>query len=431
MLPERASVADAVPVVWTRPTLIAFRFAFSIALLSVFQLIGFVPVFLQPAPVKAAVTTVLEPVGIAQSTTVLAVGSAVIRMLTGAHGTSRELAGRYSYALLYFVTVMTLAVVLTLAWTALDRRRTNYRALNRWLRVYARYALALGTMAYALVKVIPTQFGFITPGELLKPVGQLTRFWVLWDFMAVSTGYTIFAGLVELTGCVLLFFRRTTVLGALMLTAALTNVFAMDLGYHVFGPAMIAGVLLALAAIILAPYSAALVEVLVLGRARALPAEPSTPLSRARFGPAVTVLLLALVIAAHVPDGMDQRGTYFGRGRGVFGLFEVDRFERAGAVVTPLASDASTWKRVGTDGRYDSGSVTVQFANGDVRQYLLVEDVAGRRWTLRSRGKDAAQFQYTSSADGALTLDGRIAGEPVHMHLRRIDMSTLPLLQTR
>jgi hypothetical protein len=431
MLPERASVAHAVPVVWTRTTLVAFRFGFSIAVLSVFRLLGFAPLYLQPESVKTAVGTALDPLSFAQARTVLNVGSAVIRMVTGAHGTPQELAGRSSYALLYLVSMSTLAIALTLVWTALDRHRTEYRTLNRWLRVSARYALAIGTMTYALVKVIPTQFGFLTPGELLKPVGQLTRFWVLWDFMAVSTGYTIFAGLVELTGCVLLFFRRTTALGALLLAAALTNVLAMDLAYRVLGAAMVAGVLLALAVVVLAPYAAALVEIFVLGRARALPAEPWTPLSRAWFGPAVTVLLLALLIGAHVPDAMAQRRTYFGRGHGVFGLFEVDRFERAGAAVVPSASDASTWKRVGTDGRYDSGAVTVQFANGDVRQYVLVEDVASRRWTLRARGKDAAQLQYTPSADGALTLDGSIAGEPVHMHLRRIDMSTLPLLQSR
>lgn len=136
---------------------------------------------------------------------------------------------------------MSLAAAITFVWSVADRRRTQYTTLNCWLRVYARYAVALVMMVYAIVKLVPTQFGYLTPGELLKPVGQLNRFWVLWNFMVVSTGYTIFAGLAEFLGSVLLFFRRTTLLGALLLFATITNVFAIDIGYRVYGPAQIAG----------------------------------------------------------------------------------------------------------------------------------------------------------------------------------------------
>lgn len=82
-----------------------------------------------------------------------------------------------------------------------------------------------------------------------------------------------------------------------------------------------------------------------------------------------------------------------------------------------------------TDGRYDSGAITVQFANSDVRQFQLVEDIGARQWTLRSGGKDMATLKYTREPDGTLSLEGRLAGLPAQIHLHPIDVNTLPLLR--
>lgn len=167
----------------------------------------------------------------------------MLRVVTGSTGTIEQITQRYRYAFCYLIAVLIVALAATIVWSLADRRRTEYATLNRWLRLYARHTLALVVMVYAMAKVVPTQFGFLTPGELLRPVGQLNRFWVLWDFMAVSTGYSVFAGLAELLGCVLLFFRRISLFGALILAAVLMNVFAMDIFYTVYGAAMVAGLL--------------------------------------------------------------------------------------------------------------------------------------------------------------------------------------------
>ena len=431
MLVEQAAETAALRTPWSRVTRVSFRFGFSLAVLSFFHLLGFISDYLYFADLRKTVDRWLEPVGNVEFRVTRYIGASTLRLVTGSTGTTEQIAQRYRYPLCYLLAVLIAATGITLVWSAVDRRRARYPGLNRWLRGYARYTLALVMMVYAMVKVVPTQFGFLAPGELLKPVGQLNRFWVLWDFMVVSTGYTMFAGLAELLGCVLLFFRRTTLVGALLLAATLTNVFVMDIAYNVLGAAMVAGILLALATIVVAPYGLPLSHVLLLGRTASLPAEPGTALSRWRYAPLAKALLLVVLISVRVSDGFAQRRTYFGRGHGVYGMFDVDRFVRGGAVVTPLANDAKTWKRVATDGRYDSSGVSVQFANGDVRQYRLAEDAATRQWTLRDAGKEAATLQYTVAADGSVSLEGRIGGDPVQLHLRQMDMNTLPLLRPR
>jgi hypothetical protein len=422
---------NAKPAPWSAGTRIAFRFGFSLAVLSGVHFTGLLVDYLHFDRLRSSVAPWVEAIGNAESAAVRYIAVTVLRLGGGAPGTVAQVAQRHRYALLYLIAVVVTALALTLLWSIADRRPTDYAALNRSLRLYARYSLALVLMLYALVKVVPTQFGFLTPGELLKPVGQLNSFWMLWDFMVVSSGYTVFAGLVELLGCALLFYRRTTLVGALLATAVLVNVFAMDLFYGVFGAAMVAGLLLAMAAIVIAPYGAALIDIFFCGRARALPAEPPITTAYSSYAALAKAVLLALLVAGQVSDGLTLRSTYFGRHHRVYGMFQVDRFVRGGVLITPTADDGLTWKRVGTDGRYDSGAVTVQFASADVRQYRLVDDTARQTWTLRDAGADVAKLHYGFDVDGSLTLEGHIGNDPVQMHLRRIDVATLPLLRGR
>jgi hypothetical protein len=173
-------------------------------------------------------------------------GTSVIKLVTGEVGTSLQILQRHGILVCYLLGAVTIALAGGVLWTGIDRRRRAYSRLNRWLRLYARCALALTMLVYGMIKVIPTQFGYLTPADLLKPLGEQSRFWVLWNFMVVSTGYTVFTGLAESLGSALLLFRRTIVVGAILVGAALTNVLALDIAYGVSGPAVLATVLLGL-----------------------------------------------------------------------------------------------------------------------------------------------------------------------------------------
>src|SRR5262245_23311944 len=56
---------------------------------------------------------------------------------------------------------------------------------------------------------------------------------LLWTFMGSSGPYVIFSGAGETTGSLLILFRRTTTLGALVLGAVLTNIAALNFCYDV------------------------------------------------------------------------------------------------------------------------------------------------------------------------------------------------------
>src|SRR5580693_6185456 len=51
------------------------------------------------------------------------------------------------------------AALVTVVWSILDRRRANYVALHKWLRLFIRFALGSEMILYGMVKAVPLAFG--------------------------------------------------------------------------------------------------------------------------------------------------------------------------------------------------------------------------------------------------------------------------------
>jgi uncharacterized membrane protein YphA (DoxX/SURF4 family) len=139
----------------------------------------------------------------------------------------------YSYvqALLIFVIAMTGALI----WTALDRRKTDYRLTHDLLRSLLRYMLAFIMLSYGLAKIGWFTNQFPTPNalRLASTYGESSPMGLLWTFMGASRPYTIFAGLGEVIGGLLLLMRRTATVGALIVFGVMTNVMMMNFCYDV------------------------------------------------------------------------------------------------------------------------------------------------------------------------------------------------------
>jgi uncharacterized membrane protein YphA (DoxX/SURF4 family) len=129
--------------------------------------------------------------------------------------------------------MIAISAAATVIWSLLDRGRSNYRALYAASRVWIRYALALCMLTYGVVKVVMVQFEPPGTGRLMQPLGELSPMALLWVFMGFSPRYTSFTGLTEVASGILLLFRRTTTLGALVVVAIMTNVLMLNLSYDV------------------------------------------------------------------------------------------------------------------------------------------------------------------------------------------------------
>ena len=188
------------------------------------------------------------------------------------------------------ITFAAIAALATLIWSVLDRRRPNYVRLHQYLHAYLRLMLGVAMLDYGIRKVIPAQFPPLALDRLVQTYGSSSPMGMLWTFMGASTAYIIFAGTMEVLGGLLLLFRRTALLGALVTIGVVTNIVALNFSYDV--PVKLYSLhLLATAVFLAAPDLRKLLDIFVL--------RPTEPLFHTR---ALRVAVVALSMLTIVPS---------------------------------------------------------------------------------------------------------------------------------
>src|SRR4029453_16000102 len=109
--------------------------------------------------------------------------------------------------------LLVVAAVLTTIWTVVGGRPHD-AALEKWTRLFVRFALAAQMFYYGMAKVIPTQFPAPSLVTLVEPIGNLSRTDMLWTAIGSSVGYQMFTGWAEVVAGCLLILPQTARLGA-------------------------------------------------------------------------------------------------------------------------------------------------------------------------------------------------------------------------
>ncbi|MBV4355922.1 MFS transporter [Pinibacter aurantiacus] len=139
-----------------------------------------------------------------------------------------------------WINTLLFSIAAALVWTftakALKKERQEYNTAYYWLRAIVRYRAAIGIIGFGFTKLLPVQMPYPSLGVLNTDFGDLTSQKIYWLSIGIVPWYQVFAGVVELTAGTLLFFRRTTTLGAILLFGALGDIvyvnFAYDGGVH-------------------------------------------------------------------------------------------------------------------------------------------------------------------------------------------------------
>jgi hypothetical protein len=95
-----------------------------------------------------------------------------------------------------------------------------------------RYFLACILLAYGIVKVMATQFPHMMANMDARFI-ELNPMRVAWTFFGYSKGYQMFLGWGEMIPGLLLLFRRTSLLGALIALIVMMNVFLINVFFDV------------------------------------------------------------------------------------------------------------------------------------------------------------------------------------------------------
>lgn len=121
----------------------------------------------------------------------------------------------------------------TAIWTIISRnsKRQQYNALYYWLRVIVRYRIAVGLIAFGYIKFFPMQMPFPSVSNLNTDLGDYATFKLYWQVVGLSVWYQIFLGALEIVAGILLFFRATTALGAIITAGVLYNIAHANIAY--------------------------------------------------------------------------------------------------------------------------------------------------------------------------------------------------------
>jgi hypothetical protein len=306
-------------------------------------------------------------------------------------GGDAAMAGDRLSAYLRLLCTTALAALIAWAWAALDRRRVREDAIARGLRLYLRYALAGLALSYGIAKLIPPlQFALPGPTRLSETYGESSPFALLWTFMGTSPFYAHFAGVAEVVGAVLLFFRRSVYAGALLLMPVLANVVLLNFCYDV--PVKLLSLhMLVSAAVLLRPAAGKLLRALV------PPRDGASGRMRAVLHAAACFALLAGVVLGQfrarreVPQPSPIDGLY--------------RF-----------SPGAPWLALAVE----SNQFVVRDTTGARVSFTVKFDPAQSTATVHdSEDHEAGVLRYEQTRPDELTLTGKWQGAPLTVRARK------------
>lgn len=140
------------------------------------------------------------------------------------------------------------AIVYTMIWQR-QQQKPEMEEVNlkrhSVLRAIARYWLAFSIASYGFAKILRTQFqeSVTTRDEL---VGSLNGFQLTWNYFSYSYTFAVILGVIQILGSILLLFRRTTLLGCLILIPVMLNILLINLFYDIAFGAFVNSVLFTL-----------------------------------------------------------------------------------------------------------------------------------------------------------------------------------------
>jgi hypothetical protein len=321
-----------------------------------------------------------------------------------------------------------LALIIAIIWAVLDRKRASYRQLCYWLRIVIRYYFAYVLLTYGFVKIIKIQFLFPSLYKLAAPFGDSSPMGLAWSFIGYSKAYNFFTGSAEFLAGFLLFFRRTTLLGALIGLTIMTNVAAINLCYDV--PVKIFSLNLVFVAIFLISHDAKRLYAFFFQH-RALPSVTLAQPPRARWIKPLhlSIKILFILLTFYSTFWSDMNiSKYYGDNRvkpALYGIYDTEQFSTAGTSFSSPTADSYRWKRLIIDHPGYARIITKADSITDVTCKI---DTGYNTASFTSDYDGQYTLTYTEPDKDHLLFTGIIRGDSVHITMKRFDLNKFALI---
>lgn len=135
------------------------------------------------------------------------------------------------YIHLFILAVIALSG--SMIWSLRDDRFFYIGKTKYLLHAATGYYLSLQLFKYGFDKIFKCQFYLPEPNTLFTPIGYLSRDILYWSAIGSSYYYSVFAGMLEILPAVLLLFKRTRIIGAIISLVVMINVVMVNFGFDI------------------------------------------------------------------------------------------------------------------------------------------------------------------------------------------------------
>lgn len=127
---------------------------------------------------------------------------------------------------------LTIALGYSFWWHQRERQQKENGLTEAFLQGFIRYWLAFGISAYGFAKIFKTQFT-LPEYQLDTPMGEVSGFDLTWYYFGYSYPLAVIIALFQIGGSMLLLYRRTTLLGTVILLPVLFNIVLINLFFDI------------------------------------------------------------------------------------------------------------------------------------------------------------------------------------------------------
>jgi len=332
-----------------------------------------------------------------------------------------------SFGVVYLFIHLVVASLVTFFWSIADRRRINYERLKEWFLLYIRYYLAFVLFEYGMNKVFPVQGGFITASVLEKPFGMMDPTELQWKFLAFSSAYKIFTGLGEVIGALLILWRRTATLGAMLLVAVLSIVVMLNFCFGI-GVKISSLHYLFITFLLIWNDRKRLLNLFVLNKSAAPVIH--TPLIRSFFWSRLFSVFLIFLVVCRLYQLTDRNNNYWKQmsnfsQRPLYGTYTTEYFIRGIDTMPSLQTDSLRWKKLTISGVV-SPQIYIHLSTDSVMSSRVQIDTLQKTIQFEIK-KDSLRLSWTCPDSNHLFLAGKWKSDSVQVIMKKYDLNNYPL----
>jgi hypothetical protein len=335
----------------------------------------------------------------------------------------------YDYVVTFFIAAISL--VGAVAWSIMDRKTETYNKSYYWLRVIVRYYVAITMFGYGFVKVFKLQFPFFSADRLLQPYGDSSPMGLAWNFLGFSQGYNYFMGFGELLSGILLLFRRTTTLGALVTLVVAGNIMAINYCFDV-PVKLLSTALVVMSLFLLSKDLQRIVDFFFLNRPTQA-ADITAPAFRKKW----QIILLAFlkyglicyVIFVNVQQALSAMKQYGDAAPKppLHGIYNIETFVRNRDTLEALKTDTTRWSQLIVS---YPGYSFIKMMNDSTKGFAFNTDTAAKKIEMFSYldTSKKSNFVYSFPHENILLLTGKLNNDSVMIQMKRYDLNNFRLI---